>query len=181
MKTELKERLSRIRLLAFDVDGVLTDGSIILGDDIEAKRFNVKDGAGIALAQRAGLLVAFVTARESRCVQRRGEELRVADVLQGATDKQGSLNHLARKYQLGIEDVLYMGDDFPDLAALRIAGVSVAPADAAEEIRSLVDIVTVSNGGRGAVREICEVVLKAQNKWESVVAAFSGRAQELKH
>jgi len=74
-----------------------------------------------------------------------------------------------------------MGDDFPDLAALRIAGVSVAPADAAEEIRSLVDIVTVSNGGRGAVREICEVVLKAQNKWESVVAAFSGRAQELKH
>ncbi|MCC6546701.1 HAD hydrolase family protein [Candidatus Sumerlaeota bacterium] len=178
---ELKKRLTRIRLLAFDVDGVLTDGSIVLGDDMEVKRFNVKDGAGIALAQKGGLLVSFVTARESKCVARRAEELRIADVIQGTTDKQGSLMHLARKHQLSVDDILYMGDDFPDFSALRVAGVSVAPADAVEEIRSIVDIVTDARGGRGAVREICEQVLKAQDRWDDLIAAYQARSQELKH
>jgi 3-deoxy-D-manno-octulosonate 8-phosphate phosphatase (KDO 8-P phosphatase) len=180
MNNDIAERLAAIKLLAFDVDGVLTDGGIILGAEMEElKRFDVKDGAGIALAQRAGLIVALVTGRQSGCVSRRAAELKIKEVHQGVKEKAAMLQSIATRHLLRPEEILYMGDDIPDLTAFAYAGVSVAPADAVEEIRSSVMIVTQNPGGHGAVREICELVLVAQGKWTDVVSGYRNVAQRL--
>jgi 3-deoxy-D-manno-octulosonate 8-phosphate phosphatase (KDO 8-P phosphatase) len=169
----LREKLLRLRLLAMDVDGVLTDGTIYLGNEgEELKGFDVKDGLGIRLACEAGLILAFVTGRTSRIVERRARELGVSEVVQGTRRKDEALRRLAEKYGLSWEEVGFIGDDWNDWPALEWAGCTFAPADAFEDIRRNVDWVTSSPGGRGAVREVIELILRTQGKYEEALQRF---------
>lgn len=171
------ERLIPLRLLAMDIDGVLTDGRITWaisadGTLIEAKSFDVKDGLGISFALASGLQVAWITGRRSPLVARRAEELKVTHLCQGARDKQAVLTGLTARLGLATEQVLYLGDDLNDLPAFRAAGVKVAVADAAQEVRAAADWVTDLPGGKGAVREVIDAVLAAQERREEAVRIF---------
>ncbi len=160
------ERLRRIRLLLLDVDGVLTDGRIWLdGSGREIKGFHVRDGLGIRMLLEAGIEVAIVTGRRSEAVAARAAELGVYRLYQGVADKKRHCEGIRRQLGLEREEVACVGDDLPDLDMFMEAGYRIAVADAAEEIRSAADALTVSPGGRGAVREVCEWLLKAQQKW----------------
>ena len=171
--SELRERLAAIELLVFDVDGVLTPGEIIYTDEgAEAKAFDVKDGLGVRVASTAGLKVAVMTGRASRVVERRARDLRIPAVLQRVGDTGAARRKLVVERGLPLERVAFMGDDLNDREALRLAGVSIAPADAVLEIREQVDLVTEALGGRGAVREAVEAVLRAQGRWDSAVAGY---------
>jgi 3-deoxy-D-manno-octulosonate 8-phosphate phosphatase (KDO 8-P phosphatase) len=176
------DRLSGIRLLAMDVDGVLTDGEITWcagpsGELSELKSFNVKDGLGLSLARAAGLHVAWITGRVSPIVERRAAELGVQEVCQWARNKQAVLREIVGRLDLRPEQVLYIGDDLNDLPAFSAAGVRVAPADAVPAVREQADWVTDAGGGRGAVREVVEAVLRAQGRWDEAVAAFLARLE----
>lgn len=169
-RDELTERAARVRLLVFDVDGVLTDGGLYYGDDGEAmKRFDVKDGHGIVMARLAGLRTAILTARSSTIVETRGRELGMAAIFQGRRDKTTGLGELLA--QLGVEpgECAYMGDDLNDLGPLSLVGLSACPADAALEVRQEVHYIARNPGGRGAARELVELCLKATGKWEATV------------
>ncbi len=169
---ELVRKLERIRLVALDVDGVLTDGGIYLSDVGEFKRFDIKDGHGIVVAQRAGILFALISGRASAATTTRARELGIEEVHQGARDKVSVLSRLASRHSLEAEAVLYMGDDIQDLGVMAWAGCSAAPADACPEALARATIVTKAPGGRGAVREVIELVLKAQGTWRAVVDAY---------
>lgn len=169
-----------VRLLAMDVDGVLTDGTVTWGVDgagelQELKGFNVKDGLGISLARAAGLEVAWITGRRSAIVERRAAELGVREVAQWARNKRVVLEELTGRLGLAREQVLYIGDDLNDLPAFGAAGIRVAVADAVAEVRQAADWVTKASGGAGAVREVAEQVLRSQGRWEEAVAAFMAR------
>ena len=171
----VNDRARQVRLLAMDVDGVLTDGSVIYGAggmEMEVKAFNVRDGLGIALARSAGLAVAWLTGRRSEAVDRRGSELRVDAVLQGVRNKGVTLCELAQRRGLGMSEVAFIGDDINDLPALRLVGLAVAPADAAAAAREAAHYVTAAPGGRGAVRETIELVLRAQGRLEIAQEAY---------
>jgi 3-deoxy-D-manno-octulosonate 8-phosphate phosphatase (KDO 8-P phosphatase) len=169
----VRERLAAIRALVFDVDGVLTEGQIIYSDaGTEAKAFDVKDGLGIRVAAGTELQIALMTGRASSVVQRRARDLRVQYVLQRLGDKAAALRAFAAQIRLPLERVAFMGDDLNDREALRIAGLSIAPADAAAEIRQMVDLVTDAPGGRGAAREAVEAILRAQGRWEQAVEQY---------
>ncbi len=155
---------SRIVLVAFDVDGTLTDGSIILGAREEYKVFNIRDGLGIRLLLEAGIEVAFITARKSKAVTRRAKELRVRHVIQSAGDKAAALRKLAKKLKLKTDQIAAMGDDLPDLAMFSECGLRLAVADAAEEILDAADWISSKPGGHGAVREAAEMILKARKR-----------------
>jgi len=162
-----------IKLLLFDVDGVLTDGSIIVnGDGSESKQFNIRDGAAIVWAQRTGLLVGLLSARLAQATSVRATQLGISIVVQGAGDKLAGYQQILADQGLTDEQVGYMGDDLQDLPVLRRAGFSAAPADAAPEVRAAVHWVSASGGGRGAARECVEHVLRAQGLWRSAVAEF---------
>jgi 3-deoxy-D-manno-octulosonate 8-phosphate phosphatase (KDO 8-P phosphatase) len=169
----LRTRLAAVKLLVFDVDGVLTDGHIIYTDEgAEAKTFDVKDGLGIRVASGAGLQVAIMTGRASRVVERRARDLRVSDVLQRVGDKAAALIRLASAKGVPLEEVAFVGDDLNDREAMRLVGVSIAPSDAAAEIREEASVVTDSPGGRGAAREAVEAILRAQGRWEEAVNGY---------
>lgn len=169
----LQERLAQIQLLVLDVDGVLTPGEIVYTDaGEEAKVFDVKDGLGIRVAGEAGLQVALMTGRTSQIVQRRARDLRISDVLQRVGDKAAALEKVAAEKGIPVERVAFMGDDFNDREAMRVAGVSIAPADAAPEIREEAELVTDAAGGRGAAREAVEAILQAQGRWEEAVEQY---------
>jgi YrbI family 3-deoxy-D-manno-octulosonate 8-phosphate phosphatase len=179
----LEECLRSIRLLAMDVDGVLTDGSITWGmaasgEFIELKSFHVKDGLGLGLARAAGLEIAWITGRTSPIVERRAAELGVGEVHQWARNKRVALAEIARRLDRTQEQVLYVGDDLNDLPAFEAAGVKVAVADAALLLRERADWVTAAAGGQGAVREVVEGVLRAQNRWDEAVSAFLARLDQ---
>jgi 3-deoxy-D-manno-octulosonate 8-phosphate phosphatase (KDO 8-P phosphatase) len=160
--------------LICDVDGVLTDGGILLADDgTEIKQFNAHDGAGIHLLVQAGFQVAFLTGRESGAVSRRARELGVQHVRQGATDKVPVYEGLLAAMGVSDAEVCYVGDDLPDLPPMRRAGYSAAPADAREEVRAAASYVTHAPGGRGAVREVIERILKTQGKWAGILSRYS--------
>ncbi|MFQ5646584.1 MAG: KdsC family phosphatase [bacterium] len=166
-------KISRISLIAMDVDGVLTDGSIIFGSGgLESKRFFVRDGHGIKLAQRAGLKIAFITGRSSEVTERRAAELGVSDVYQNAHRKLEPFRELLGKYSLDSSQVCYIGDDVVDIPVMRNSGFSVAVADAASEVCAVADYVTNKPGGRGAVREVIEVILKSKKLWEKVTGRY---------
>lgn len=168
-------RAAHIKLLACDVDGVLTDGSITYGDgDLALKTFNVKDGLGIVLAGESGLPVVLITGRTSAAVARRAKELRV-QVYQGVMDKDAQLRRVAADAGVALDDVAYIGDDLNDLPALRIAGLPVAVADAAADVRAQAAYTTHHPGGRGAVREIVELIFTAQGRWDTVVESYLAR------
>lgn len=166
-------RARRIRLLVLDVDGVLTDGRMILserGDELKA--FHTHDGMGITLARRAGLVIALVTGEKSPIAQSRGAKLGVEDVVLGARRKGDVLEELMAKHGVRREQTAFMGDDLLDLPALQGAGLAVAPANAVAEVRAAAHVVTRAAGGAGAVRECVEVILRAQGRWREAVRAF---------
>lgn len=167
------DKLKHIRLLLLDVDGVMTDGGIIYdASGLETKRFNVKDGHGIKMLQRHGVEVGIITGRTSIVVDNRAKELGISIVYQGALKKLDS--YLDVKAKTGLEDfeIAYMGDDVIDVPVLRRVGFSAAPADALFEARSVVDYVASCAGGCGAVREVCDHILKARGAWEEIVARY---------
>ncbi len=157
----VKTLANNLELLLLDVDGVLTDGSIVLaGEELDAKRFNVKDGMGITMAQIVGIEVGIITGRTSRAVSRRAGELHIEEVFQSPDSKQSVLENLIREKNLDREQVAYMGDDVQDLPVLRQVGLPLAPADASPEIRDVCKLVAEKPGGRGAVRELIERILE---------------------
>ena len=165
--------MTGIKLLLFDVDGVLTDGRIAIhADGSESKEFSIRDGAGIVWAQRAGLVVGLLSARHSDATAVRAAQLGITMVVQGASDKLAGYEQILQQAGLTDDEVGYMGDDLQDLPVLRRAGFSAAPADAALEVLAAVTWVSGSRGGHGAARECIEHVLRAQGLWRAAVAPF---------
>lgn len=171
----LETNASRIKLILFDVDGVLTDGKILLhADGTESKRFDIRDGIAMVWAQRAGVTVGFLSARSSPVTTHRAAQLGISLVHNGVpVNKLETYDQILRQEGLADAEVAYMGDDVLDLPVLGRAGLSAAPADAVAEVRSRVDWVSRSAGGCGAARELVELILRAQGKWEPLVAAFA--------
>ena len=177
---ELINKAARIRLVALDMDGTLTDGSINIGAEGELfKRFNAKDGLGITTARRHGLIISVITGRKGPIVLRRAGELGIAeDVMTGISAKKQALLALAEKYDLPLEAIAFMGDDLNDLPALLTAGLSAAPADAAEDIRQRVDYLAPHKGGQGAVRDLLELILKARGIWTTIIEEYCKEGKE---
>jgi 3-deoxy-D-manno-octulosonate 8-phosphate phosphatase (KDO 8-P phosphatase) len=170
----LQDKSAPIRLLLFDVDGVLTDGMVIVHTDgSESKGFHIRDGAAMVWAQRAGLTVGLLSARSSGATAHRAAQLGIRLVVQGVANKLGAYDRILRDAGLSDEAVAYMGDDLLDLPVLARAGLSAAPADAAVEVRQQVDWVSTHGGGRGAVRELIELVLRAQQRWDPVLKEYT--------
>jgi 3-deoxy-D-manno-octulosonate 8-phosphate phosphatase (KDO 8-P phosphatase) len=171
---DLLERAARVRLLALDVDGTLSDGRLwFTTDGKELKAFNVVDGLGMKLLHENGVEVALITARDSPIVQQRARELGLRHVYQGSRDKLESLMHLSRALSVKPEQIAYMGDDLPDLPALRSVGLAAAPSNAHPWIRERVHCVTPAGGGEGAVRQLCDVILLAQGKVEALLRRYT--------
>ena len=169
----IEEMTDRIKLLVLDVDGVLTDGRIILNDHgEEIKRFHARDGVGLSLLMAAGIDVAIITGRISGVVQHRARELGITEIHQGVKDKAAIFSNLLQRKGLDKAEVCVMGDDLPDLPMFHLAGLAVAVADAALEVREAAAVVTKRRGGIGAVREVCELILKIQGKWEDALSSF---------
>lgn len=163
----LGERAKAIALVVFDVDGVLTDGGLWYGPDGELmKRFDVKDGHAMVLARLTGLPVALLTARTSKIVETRAHELKLTKVFQGRREKGPALRELCESLGVLPEHTAYMGDDVNDLPAMNQCGLAACPADAVDEVRRAVHFVASRPGGRGAARELLELVLKATGRWE---------------
>jgi 3-deoxy-D-manno-octulosonate 8-phosphate phosphatase (KDO 8-P phosphatase) len=174
-KKTIKDRARKIKLLILDVDGVMTDGSIIIDNNgNELKRFNVRDGHGIKMLQRTGIKVAIITGRKSDVVDRRALELGITEVYQKIFRKSVVYEELLEKYKLENENVAFMGDDIVDVELLKRAGLSAVPADADEEAKKHADIKMKNNGGRGAVREFTDMILKSAGLWEKVSGEFLG-------
>ena len=162
-----------IAVLALDVDGVLTDGRIYYGNDgEELKSFSIKDGLGIKLLQRDGIDVVLITGRSSRIVARRAGELGISEVIQGREDKLTALREVCSARQIELRQCAYMGDDLPDLAAVRAAGIGMAPADAVAALRDAADWVSENAGGAGAVREACEALLQWRDSLGGLQAGY---------
>ena len=169
MDKKIIKKASKIKLLILDVDGVMTDGSIILDNKgNELKRFHVRDGHGIKMIQKAGIVVAIITGRKSEVLKVRAKELGIKEVHQRIFKKSAVYEKLLRKYKCSDENVAFMGDDVVDSELLKRAGLTAAPADAEEGAIKLADIVMKKNGGRGAVREFIDLILKASGKWDIV-------------
>ena len=165
---------SHIKLIVSDVDGVWTDGRIIyLGDSVEIKEFNVRDGLAAKLAQKVGLTVALLTSRSSPALERRARELGIVELHQGAANKLDELQRIATKLVLSLDEVLYVGDDLPDLAPMLRSGLSAAPADAAAEVRAAATWKLEAGGGRGAFRETVERLLRERGDWDAIVKELS--------
>lgn len=169
----MTHRAASVRLLCLDVDGVLTDGSVLLSDlGHETKRFNVKDGLGISLWRRLGGEVAVITGRSGLAVRHRLEELGVRHLYGGSSDKLTDLQSAASACGVTLAEIAFVGDDLPDLPAMRACGYPVAVSDAAAEVRAVAAFVTASQGGRGAVRETVEHLLRTQNRWNEALSMF---------
>lgn len=166
-------KAARIKLVLFDVDGVLTDGKILLhADGTESKRFDIRDGTAVVWAQRAGLTVGFLSARSSASTAQRAAQLGVALLYQGVASKVEAYEQILDAMRLDDEQVAYMGDDLLDLPVLTRVGLSAAPADAAAGVATRVDWTSRARGGDGAARELIELILTAQGKWDDLVAGY---------
>ena len=161
MEEKLKAKLSKLKLLALDVDGVLTDGKLFYSENgQEYKAFDVKDGFGLKQLVDAGIDIAIISSRNSIAVEKRAEELGIQQVRQGVKNKLDALIKVCRELKIEINESAYMGDDLPDFEVMAGAGISLTVADAATEIIDLADWVSSRPGGQGAVREICEIILR---------------------
>lgn len=170
---ELADKIMAVKLVVFDVDGVLTDGRIIFSNSgEETKLFDVKDGHGIKILMRMGIDVAIITARESEVVRRRARDLGINHVFQGMKDKKMALEELVKASGVTPGEMAYMGDDIIDLPVLKRVAFSAAVADAVAEVRERVDYVAQRPGGRGAARELAELILKVQGKWDEVMKLY---------
>lgn len=173
--SSLLERAKKIKLFLMDVDGTITDGGVCLisppggGEILEMKVFDAKDGAGLTLAHIMGIKTGFITGRKSPAVQRRADELRVDYVYLGQSKKTAAFEECMQKAGVTEEETAYMGDDLPDLPLAQRAGLAVAVADAAPELKAACHFVTNAKGGKGSAREVIELILKAQGRWEEAV------------
>jgi 3-deoxy-D-manno-octulosonate 8-phosphate phosphatase (KDO 8-P phosphatase) len=169
----LLNKIRKIKILILDVDGVLTDGRIVIDDaGLESKQFDVKDGHGLKILMRYGIDVVLLTGRQSRVVEHRATDLGITEVHQGIWNKAEAFEEILKRRNITPEETACVGDDVVDIPLLRRAGFSVAVADAVLEARQVADYVTHRPGGRGAVREVCEVILKAQNRWSDVAVKY---------
>jgi 3-deoxy-D-manno-octulosonate 8-phosphate phosphatase (KDO 8-P phosphatase) len=169
----MEERLKKIKLLLLDVDGVMTDGRIIFDSNgVESKFFNVKDGHGIKMLQRSGVEVGIISGRQSMVVTNRAKELGIEIVYQKAIDKLTPFRAILEDTGLVEEQVAFVGDDVIDIPVLKRVGFAAAPPDAVSEVIPHVQFVTENKGGWGAVREVCDLIMKAQNNWEDVTARY---------
>ena len=170
---EVHDRARVVRLVLLDVDGVLTDGTVSIDSESgESKTFYIRDGAAIVWAQRHGLEVGFLSGRASKATSRRATELGVRILWQGGTDKMRGFNEIITGHGFTPDEVAYMADDLLDLPVLKRAGFAAAPHDAVEEVRDMAHWISQSAGGRGAVRELIEVILRARGSWDTVVKGF---------
>ncbi|MCE5266196.1 MAG: HAD-IIIA family hydrolase [Deltaproteobacteria bacterium] len=170
---ELQKKIRRVKLLILDVDGVLTDGRIIIDDaGLESKQFDVRDGHGLKMLMRCGIDVVLLTGRKSRVVEHRAADLGITEVHQGRLNKKEAFSEILERRGIPPEETACVGDDVVDIPLFRRAGFSVAVADAVPEARAVADYVTRHGGGRGAVREVCEIILKGQDRWGDVAARY---------
>jgi 3-deoxy-D-manno-octulosonate 8-phosphate phosphatase (KDO 8-P phosphatase) len=173
LPASLTARLARVKLFLCDVDGVLTDTSVFVGPGTELKRFNIQDGLGLVILRHQGLKIGWVSSRPSAATARRAEELKIDFLDQSKGPKVAVVEQLLAQTGFSWEEVCYMGDDIIDLGVMKRAGVAVAVANGVAEAKAAADYITRAGGGYGAVREIAELILKAQNKWERVVAEYA--------
>jgi YrbI family 3-deoxy-D-manno-octulosonate 8-phosphate phosphatase len=170
----MEEKAARIKLVFLDVDGVLTDGRIVInarGEEI--KSFDVKDGQGLKMLMSSGIEVVLISGRRSQALEHRARDLGIEEVHQGVADKKALCKQLIDEKGLKKEEVCSMGDDLPDLAMFMASGLRIAVADSVKEVRAAADLITRNKGGCGAVREACEWILKCQEKWSAALMAFS--------
>lgn len=173
MEKKIIEKLKKIKMLMLDVDGVMTDGRITMDSDgREMKNFNVRDGHGLVMIQRHGIQVAILTGRTSAVVEHRARDLKITEVYQGALNKKAVFQQILEKNHLRPEDVAYLGDDIVDIPVLKMVGFSAAVGDALDLVKKTVDYVAACPGGHGAVREVCEMLLVAQDFWPEVAARY---------
>jgi 3-deoxy-D-manno-octulosonate 8-phosphate phosphatase (KDO 8-P phosphatase) len=171
--TELNTLAARLKLIAMDVDGVLTNGTVTYDSNGEEhKSFCIKDGLGIKLLQKAGLRVALITGRASTMVERRAAELGITDVIQGREDKLTALLEITALIGCTLEEAAYMGDDLPDMAAIKAVAHGACPADAVSCVRDAADYTTTTRGGEGAVREWAEALLRARGEWQALLKSY---------
>jgi len=170
IKEELKARFKKIKLLLLDVDGVLTDGRIIYdshGKDL--KFFDVHDGLGVYVLHKAGIKTVLITAKGSKAIKPRAKDMRVAEVFSDVFPKTKVLDRILKKYKVSLSEICFMGDDLVDLALMRKVGLPVAVANASTDIKETASYITNRFGGRGAVREVAEIILKSQDKWKDIL------------
>ena len=174
MTKSLKDKIKKIKLFIMDVDGVLSDGRIILdADGKETKNFDVQDGFGIVLLQKCGFKTAIISARSAGSVRFRARDLKIDKVYQDAYPKFAAYQSLLKESRLTDSDVCFIGDDLPDLVILNRVGFAVAVSNAVAEVKTAADYVTMKSGGRGAVREVVELILKTHGKWEEIIKIFN--------
>ncbi len=173
---KVEARAERIELILSDIDGVLTDGSVVFDNQgIESKNFHIRDGLGIKLWNRAGYRFGMITGRSSHIVRIRAAELGVEMVRQGVDDKLTVTEQIIAELGLQPQQACYIGDDLPDLPPMRLVGLAVAVADGSDDVRRAAHYVTKAPGGRGAVRETIELILKAQGRWDDLIQKFRGK------
>lgn len=173
MTNDIQQKASRIKLLILDVDGVMTDGSIIVGADrAEMKTFNAHDGQGIKLLLDADIAVAIISSRRSPCVDFRANELGIDYVYQGQKNKVGAYQEILEKLQLSTEQTAYMGDDLPDLTLIRRSGLGTTVANAPTIMQKHADWISDFSGGKGAIRQLCEILLHAQQKYDDLMQRY---------
>ena len=166
-------KLNRIKMLLLDVDGVLTDGSIIYDDyGQDIKPFNVKDGLGIRLLMKANVQVGIITGRKSSALRHRCNNLGIDIIFEGVEDKRAALEFITKHHGISLNELAFMGDDLPDLPIMTRVSLAIAVADAHPLLKKRADMITTATGGRGAVREVCEEILKAKGLWEKTVESF---------
>ncbi|MDI6758593.1 MAG: HAD-IIIA family hydrolase [Candidatus Omnitrophota bacterium] len=170
---ELKEKAKKIKLLLLDVDGVLTDGRIIYDSaGKDSKFFDVHDGLGVYLLGLAGIKTVLITAGGSKTIKPRSRDMRVAEIFENISPKTAVLDKILKKYKVKIDEICFVGDDLVDLCLMKRAGFSVAVFNAVPEIKQAASYITNRQGGRGAVREVAELILKSQSKWQEVLARY---------
>lgn len=169
----LLKKAQKIKMLVLDVDGILSNGQIIYdANGVEIKAFHVQDGFGIKRLQQFGIDVAIITGRNSQIVANRAKELGIKHLVQGREDKLVALNELLANLDITLVECAYMGDDLPDYRALQAVGFSATVPNAHDEIKKIADMITVNGGGNGAVREVCDIILKATGNYEKMLANY---------
>jgi 3-deoxy-D-manno-octulosonate 8-phosphate phosphatase (KDO 8-P phosphatase) len=175
VKIKTMPDLKEIKLLCLDVDGTLTDGRIFYSDTgQEMRSFDVHDGLGMVLARHANLPIAWITGRQSSLVEKRAKELKISYLYQKVHDKKTQIEKIAQELEITMEQVAFMGDDLNDLISMQACGIAIAPKNAVPDVQKSAHIVTEREGGRGAVREVIDAILRAQGTYEEAVKQYNG-------
>ncbi|MFH0838994.1 MAG: HAD-IIIA family hydrolase [Candidatus Omnitrophota bacterium] len=171
--SQLNERIKKVKLLLLDVDGVLTDGAIIYDNfKDELKNFNVYDGFGLVLLNKAGIRSAILTAKASKIVKKRAHDMKITKVYQNVSDKLKVYNKILKKFKVRDEEICFIGDELIDLPVINKVGFAVSVPSAVSEVKARSHYITKSEGGKGAVRELVELILKSQDKWDQIIGLY---------